>query len=100
MYRCYLIHHGRIAKAEELNTQTLAEAVIQGRLLLSNHPETTPRSGIEIWQQTKLLYSDQCHASDSGIPADVVSPFSIPDSVMLPNGRQPGVPSPSQVTFV
>lgn len=87
MYRCYLVHHGRIAKAEDLAASTLDEAIAQGRTLLNACPETTAASGIEIWQQGDRLYSDQCHAGDTGMPADVVSPFATPDSTMLPTWR-------------
>jgi hypothetical protein len=87
MYRCYLIHHGRIAAAEELAAVTLPEAIQMGHALLRTHPDTTSSSGIEIWQKACLLYSDQCHTEDTGIAADVVSPFLTAESVMLPTWR-------------
>lgn len=87
MYRCYLIQNSRIAKAVELAVATLEEAIAQGRALLAVGAGTSGDSGIEVWQQANLLYSDQRHAHDSGVPAPVVSPFATPDSTMLPTTK-------------
>ncbi|HYZ23334.1 MAG TPA: hypothetical protein VE690_14375 [Rhodopila sp.] len=79
MYRCYVIHNGRIARAEELSAIDLDEAVTQGRALLAADPQTTTESGIEIWHRADLLYSDKRHAVDTGRPAHILSPFA-PDA--------------------
>jgi hypothetical protein len=76
MYRCYIIHNGCIARAEELSATDLDEAVTKGRALLAADPVTTPESGIEIWYRADLLYSDKRHAVDTGRPAHIISPFA------------------------
>ena len=84
MYRCYLIHQGRITKAEELASATLAEAVAEGQALLQTDAGTRPDSGIEIWHHASCLYSDCCHAGDTGSAASIDSPFATAEPTMRP----------------
>jgi hypothetical protein len=99
MYRCYLIHRGRIAERHELAATTLEEAVAQGRVLLQAHTEIMQAGGIEIWQDTTQLYSDKCHVGDTGVPAPVASPFGTSESVTLPTRRRSGVRSLPLLAF-
>jgi hypothetical protein len=85
MYRCYLIHRGRIAKAEDLAAPTLAQAIAEGHALLQRQPETTPDSGIEIWDGAIRLYSESRHAADTGTIASIESPFATAEPTMRPN---------------
>jgi hypothetical protein len=85
MYRCYLIHHGRIASCAELAAATLDEAIARGRVLLAADPDTRPNSGIEIWHLATLLHSDKCHAAETGRLTRIVSPFAISQSAVLPD---------------
>ena len=85
MFCCYLIHHGRISQRHEIAVTTLHEAIGHGHQLLSTHPATSDESGIEIWQNADLLYSDQRHTTQTGIPAALDSPFATVESTMLPN---------------
>jgi hypothetical protein len=87
MYRCYFVHRGRIAKAEEFAAPTLHNAILWGRALLKADRETTNDSGIELWWQTIRLYTDWRHSGDTGIMADVESPFATDESTMLPTWR-------------
>jgi hypothetical protein len=98
-FHCYLIHHGRIAKAEALAEASLAEAVAQGRRLLMADDGTTSGSGIEIWERAALLYSDRCHASDTGHAAPVLSPFQTADSTMMPGLHRSTSPSLARLMF-
>jgi hypothetical protein len=84
MYRCYLIHDGRIARAEEFTAENLEDAIAQGRALLVADRAATDGSGIEIWQRSSLLYTERRHTSETAIPADIISPFATPDTVILP----------------
>ena len=84
MFCCYLIHHGRISQRHEIAVATLHEAIAHGRQLLSAHPVTSEESGIEIWRNADLLYSDQRHTNQTGIPAPLGSPFATAESTMLP----------------
>jgi hypothetical protein len=77
LYRCYLVHHGRIAKGEELGVSTLPQAIALGHNLLLSDAETADGSGIEIWVQADLLYSDHRHAHDTGDLAPITSPFAM-----------------------
>jgi hypothetical protein len=56
---------------------------LPGRKLFALQPQTDNFSGIEIWQGASLLYSDQCHAHDTGRPAPIVSPFETSESTMF-----------------
>ncbi|HEY4042066.1 MAG TPA: hypothetical protein VGM32_09515 [Rhodopila sp.] len=99
MYRCYLIHRGRIAKAEELAATTLAEAITQGRNLLLADSATQTDSGIEIWAEADLCYSDRCHAGDTGNPDFVTSPFQTADFTTMPTWRRSTSRSLASLTF-
>jgi hypothetical protein len=83
MYRCYLIRDGRIARGDDFDVRTLWKAKALGRKLFALQPQTDNFSGIEIWQGASLLYSDQCHAHDTGRPAPIVSPFETSESTMF-----------------
>ncbi len=87
MYRCYLIHQGRIVQSHDLPVATLQEAIAQGRQLLAAQTRWSSEGGIEIWQRTSLLYSDKCHSDDTGRPAPVSSPFHSGESRVLPDSR-------------
>jgi hypothetical protein len=87
MYRCYLIHHGRIASAENFAAATLDNAILLGHALLKADRDTDTDSGIELWRQTTQLYTDRQHSDDTGVTADVSSPFATVDSTMLPTWR-------------
>jgi hypothetical protein len=45
---------------------------------------TTKGSGIDIWEQAALRYSDQRHASDTGNSDPVLSPFRLAECTMTP----------------
>lgn len=87
MYRCYLICGGRIAKGDDLDVDTLNEAILHGRMLLATQPQSEHFIGIEIWRGTSLLYSDKCHADDAGCQAPVVSPFQTGESTIFSTWR-------------
>ena len=87
MYRCYLIHQGRIVQSHDLPVPTLQEAIAQGRQLLAAQTSWSSEGGIEIWQRTSLLYSDKCHSDDTGHPAPISSPFHSGDSRIKPDPR-------------
>jgi hypothetical protein len=93
MYRCYLIRDGRIARGDDFDVRTLWKAKALGRELFASQPQTDNFSGIEIWQGASLLYSNKCHAHDSGRPAPIVSPFETSESTMFLTWR-PGVVRP------
>jgi len=83
MYRCYFIRDGRIARGNDFDVRTLRKAKALGRKLFALQSQTDNFSGIEIWQGASLLYSDKCHANDTGHPAPIVSPFETSESTMF-----------------
>lgn len=87
MYRCYLICGGRIAKGDDLDVDTLDDAILSGRMLLATQPQADCFTGIEIWLGTSLLYSDKCHADDAGCHVPVVSPFQTGESTLFSTWR-------------
>ena len=99
-YRCYLIHRGRIARAEELAATSLADAVAQGRGLLAADADTVDGSGIEIWEQGEIRHSDRCHAADTGQPVPIYSPFETAECTMMPRSRRSLSRSLAILTFV
>jgi hypothetical protein len=67
MYRCYLVRAGRIAMGDDLDVDTLDEAIACGCRLLAAQPEAENFSGIEIWARASLLYSDDCSQITQGV---------------------------------
>jgi hypothetical protein len=87
MYRCYFIRDGRIVDGNDLDAETPAEAVAGGRRLLEARAWSGFISGMEIWCGEALVYSDRCHADDTGTQAAISSPFATPETTILPNWR-------------
>nr|WP_294504520.1 hypothetical protein [uncultured Rhodopila sp.] len=87
MYRCYLIRNGRIALGDDVDVDTLANALAHGRHLMASRSAGGTFSGMEIWSGGTLLYSDTGYAGESAAPAAIVSPFQTAETTMLPNWR-------------
>jgi hypothetical protein len=87
MYRCYLIRNGRIALGDDVDVDTLTNALAFGRRLMASRSAGGTFSGMEVWSGGTLVYSDTGYAGESGPPAPVVSPFQTAESTILPNWR-------------
>ena len=57
MYRCYFTRKGKIVAGENLEAGSLHDAIEQGRRMLAERATTEVVDGIEIWQDTLLLFS-------------------------------------------
>lgn len=87
MYRCYLIRNGRIALGDDVDADTLANALTWGRRLMASRAAGGMFSGMEIWNGATLVYSDIGYAGETAAPAAIVSPFQTAESTILPNWR-------------
>jgi hypothetical protein len=58
MFRCYFIENGRILWGDDLVASTLAEAIELGDDLRQAVFKSGRSPGLEIWQETSLLYQD------------------------------------------
>jgi hypothetical protein len=87
MYRCYLIRNGRIALGDDVDVDTLANALAHGRRLMTSRSARGTFSGMEIWSGATLVYSDTGYAGESGPAAAIVSPFQTAETTILPNWR-------------
>jgi hypothetical protein len=56
MYRCHLLHAGRITQGYNLKVETLDAAIATGRKILADHIDPDDCDGLEIWLDTALLY--------------------------------------------
>ena len=61
-YRCYLIKRGRIVLGEDVPGATLDDAVVAGKKMLADQPNTDQFNGFEIWQACSLLYTCEAKA--------------------------------------
>lgn len=84
MYRCYFIRNGRIAAGEDLEADSVDEAVLAGRQRLTTHPQAASFSGIEIWCGASILHSDGCYGDGTECTAPIGSPFQTGESTMFP----------------
>lgn len=87
MYRCYLIRDGRIAIGDNIDADSLAAAIAHGRRLMTDQSRADVFTGLEIWSGDSLVYSDKCHATDTGASAGIESPFQTGEARILPDWR-------------
>jgi hypothetical protein len=57
MYRCHFTQRGRIVFGENLEAESLPEAVTIGRRRLEEIAMSLDLDGLEIWENTKLIYA-------------------------------------------
>ena len=57
MFRCHFTRSGHIAMGENLDSETLTEAIAEGEKMLSESANADGLDGIEIWDRAVLLYA-------------------------------------------
>jgi hypothetical protein len=83
MYRCYLLSNGRIARGEDLEASTVAEAIQSGEDVRAALSSSDDPLAMEIWQGASLLYHDAGHVSRIRPAGPIISPFDTAPSTMF-----------------
>jgi hypothetical protein len=67
MYRCHFTQRGRIVFGENLEAESLSEAVAMGRRRLEEIAISLDLDGLEIWENTKLIYASAGEAPGAAV---------------------------------